>query len=75
MPTPPFPPSHRRFPKIEKRPGDDWVVDVLIIAENQVHPVTVFGASDAAAAERDALSSFSYERDELRVVAVHRQAK
>jgi len=57
----------------EKRPGPDWVVDVLILSENEVYPTTVFGAADETAAVRDALSSFTLTpADDLRVVTVKR---
>jgi hypothetical protein len=60
--------------RVEKRPGIDWVVDVLIRSENKVYPVTVFGARDEHEAARDALSGFApnHRPDELMVLDVER---
>ncbi len=69
--------TKRRDPsraRIEKRPGPDWVVDVLVASENEVYPVTVFGAWDEHEAVRDALSGFApnHSPDELMVLGVTR---
>lgn len=57
--------------KFVKRPGLDWLVEVLIIPEDEVYPVMIFGAKDRAEAERDALSSFTFRTpDELRVIKI-----
>lgn len=60
--------------RVEKRPGPDWVVDVLVASENKVYPVTVFGARDEHEAVRDALAGFAPNRrpDELSVLDVER---
>ncbi|GAA0607175.1 hypothetical protein GCM10009416_50200 [Craurococcus roseus] len=60
--------------RVEKRPGPDWVVGVLVASENKVHPVTVFGARDEHEAVRDALAGFAPNRrpDELMVLEVER---
>jgi hypothetical protein len=60
--------------RIEKRPGPDWVVEVLVGPGREVIPVTVFGAADEAEAVRDALSSFApnHRSDELVVLGVER---
>ncbi len=62
--------------RVEKRPGPDWVVDVLIPSENRVYPVTVFGARDEHEAVRDALSGFApnHRPDEMAVLGVERLA-
>ena len=57
--------------RFEKRPGDDWVVDVFLISEGETYPVTVFGAADKEAAVADALSTFG-DRADCRVDAVER---
>jgi hypothetical protein len=66
-------PYLRKNFRIEKRPGPDWVVEVLVIPDNEVYPMSIFGAPDEAAAEREALQSFSQnEPHELRVINIAR---
>jgi len=58
---------------VEKRPGPDWVVEILVVEDDEIYPVSVFGAKDAAEAVRDALSSFALQpssSDGLRVMSV-----
>ena len=57
--------------RIEKRPGDDWIVDVFLVSEDETYPVTVFGAADREAAVADALSTFG-DRADCRVDAVEK---
>jgi hypothetical protein len=58
----------------EKRSGPDWVVEVLLSDDDEIYPVSVFGAADEAAAVREALSSFTYRTtDEMTVISVIRQ--
>ena len=58
--------------EFEKRPGPDWVVEVMLIDEDEVYPVTIFGAKDEAEAVREALWSFHihYKPDEMKVISV-----
>lgn len=57
--------------QFEKPDGLDWIVDVLVISEDEIYPVTIFGAVDAIAAEREALRSFTMAPpDDLRVITV-----
>lgn len=53
--------------RVEKRPGQDWLVDVLVLSENEIYPVTVFGAVDEEAARQDAVGSFS-RREAVEVI-------
>ena len=57
--------------RLEKRPGDDWVVDVFLLSEGETYQVAVFGAADREAASADAISTFGDPSD-CRVDAVER---
>jgi hypothetical protein len=67
-----MPESHGCNFKVEKRPGPDWVVELLLVEENEVYPVTIFGVQSADEAVADAIASFANEPLELRVVSVTR---
>jgi hypothetical protein len=56
---------------IEKRPGSDWIVEILLIADDELSSVTVYGAQDEAEASRDGLASFAPLRpDEMKIISV-----
>ncbi len=62
-----------RHMRVEKRPGDDWCVEIWLASENKVYAVTVFGAADEQTAVSDALSSFSATNPgELKVTRVEK---
>ncbi len=68
-------PAIRPRPRLEKRPGDDWIVEILIASEGEAYPVTVFGAADRQAAIADALSGFTFNHaEDLKVLRVERLA-